>query len=298
MTPQEYGYLQNMLKERSGLVLSEDKQYLIESRLSPVVKKNGLENISDLIRKLQLPGSENLKSAVTEAMTINESFFFRDKTPFKNFEEVMMPSLLKARQAKRSLRIWSAAASSGQELYSLAILIKEKGDAFRSWKVELMGTDISTEILEKAKTGLYSQFEVQRGMPSPLLVKYFQQVGSLWQVESGLRAMVSFRNYNLLDNFSSLGTFDIVFCRNVLIYFDRETKQDVLERIARQMAPDGYLVLGAAETIVGITDKFEPVDGRQGLLRLKNGSAVGALSESSPLQQAAADLAANAKKIA
>ncbi len=298
MTPQEYGYLQNMLKDRSGLVLSEDKQYLLESRLNPVVQKNGLENISDLIRKLQLPGSENLKSAVTEAMTINESFFFRDKTPFRNFEEVMMPSLLKARQAKRSLRIWSAAASSGQELYSLAILIKEKGEAFRSWKIELMGTDISTEILEKAKTGLYSQFEVQRGMPSPLLVKYFQQFGSLWQVDSSLRAMVSFRNYNLLDNFSNLGTFDIVLCRNVLIYFDRETKRDVLERIARQMAPDGYLVLGAAETIVGITDKFEPVNGRQGLLSLKDESVAGPITARVQTQPDAAGIAVDAQKIA
>ena len=265
MTPQDFDYLRKLLKERSGLVLSEDKQYLVESRLLPITRKAGIAGLGALVQKLRGPGAEALTVEVVEAMTTNESFFFRDKIPFDHFREAMMPALLAARAASRKIRIWCAAASTGQEPYSLAICLKEMQDKIAGWRIEIVATDLSTEVLEKAKAGIYSQFEVQRGLPIQLLVKYFTQVGDMWQVTPEIRAMVQYRPLNLLHSFSGLGRFDIVFCRNVLIYFDQETKVDVLERIARLTEPDGYLVLGAAETVVGLTDAFRPIPERRGL---------------------------------
>ncbi len=198
-------------------------------------------------------------------MTTNESFFFRDKIPFDHFRDTIMPGLLAARAAQRRMRIWCAACSTGQEPYSLAMLLKEMSQQVAGWRIEIISTDISREVLEKAKAGIYSQFEVQRGLPIQLLVKYFTQVGEMWQVAPEIRAMVQYRTLNLLQDFSQLGTFDVVFCRNVLIYFDQERKIDVLERLARVVEPDGYLVLGAAETVVGLTDTFKPVPDRRAL---------------------------------
>jgi chemotaxis protein methyltransferase CheR len=198
-------------------------------------------------------------------MTTNESFFFRDKSPFDLFRDAVMPALLAARAAQRQIRIWCAAASTGQEPYSLAMCLHEMGERTAGWRIEVLATDLSTEVLEKAKAGLYSQFEVQRGLPIGLLVKYFTQVGELWEIAPDIRRMVQYRSLNLLNDFSHLGTFDVVFCRNVLIYFDQETKVDVLDRIARIVPADGYLVLGAAETVVGLTDAFKPLPERRGL---------------------------------
>ena len=204
MTPQQFEYLQTMLKERSGLVLGEDKRYLIESRLGPVVKKNNLKDLGALVEALKGAGKEALRGEVTEAMTVNESFFFRDKVPFKNFEEVMIPHLREARSSQRRIRIWSAAASTGQEAYSLSICTKQQPDKMAGWNIEIIGTDLSAEVLEKAKSGLYSQFEVQRGVPAPVLVKYFKQSGTMWQIDSALRAMVKYRTFNLLNDFRQL----------------------------------------------------------------------------------------------
>jgi chemotaxis protein methyltransferase CheR len=198
-------------------------------------------------------------------MTTNESFFFRDKIPFDHFKETIVPHLLAARAAQRRIRIWCAAASTGQEPYSLAMMIKEMGPQLAGWRVEILGTDLSTEVLEKAKAGIYSQFEVQRGLPITLLVKYFTQVGEMWQISPEIRAMVQYRALNLLQDFYQLGTFDVVFCRNVLIYFDQPTKIDVLERAARVLEPDGFLLLGAAETVVGLTEVFKPYGDKRGL---------------------------------
>ena len=198
-------------------------------------------------------------------MTTNETFFFRDKMPFEHFRDTIMPALIAARAREKRIRIWCAAASTGQEPYSLAMLCKEMGAALAGWRVEILATDLSTEVLEKAKAGIYSQFEVQRGLPIQLLVKYFTQVGETWQIAPEIRGMVQFRPLNLLNDFSALGMFDVVFCRNVLIYFDQATKIGVLDRIARQMPDDGYLVLGAAETVVGLTDAFKPVPDKRGL---------------------------------
>ncbi len=265
MTSEQFNFLRSFLKEQSGLVLGEDKRYLLDSRLNPVAREFGFENLAEMVVALKRPGSQKLATRITEAMTINESFFFRDMTPFDNFRKVMLPHMLKERANTRRLRIWSAAASTGQEGYSLAIELLEQKSKIPGWKIEIFGTDLSSEALAKASAGKYSQFEVQRGMPTTMLMKYFKQDGAEWVVEPAVKSMVSFRHFNLLKDYRSLGTFDIVFCRNVLIYFDRETKSDILNRMARQMAPDGYLVLGAAETIIGLSDEFEMVTGSRGL---------------------------------
>ncbi len=265
MSPSDYDYLRNLLKTRSGLVLGADKHYLVESRLLPVVRKAGLTDLAGLVVKLKGTNVEPLIVEVVEAMTTNETFFFRDRIPFDHFRESIMPSLLAARARERRIRIWCAAASTGQEPYTLAICLKEMGKTLAGWNVEIVATDISMEALEKAKSGIYSQFEVQRGLPIMMLVKYFTQVGELWQLTPELRGMVQLKPFNLLQDLTRLGTFDVVFCRNVLIYFDQPTKTDVLERMARVIAPDGYLALGAAETVVGLTDSFKPFVDKRGI---------------------------------
>jgi chemotaxis protein methyltransferase CheR len=262
----DYEYLRKLLKERSGLDLSADKQYLIESRLLPLARKAGLSGIPELVQKLQ-GGSSALITSVIEAMTTNETFFFRDKVPFDHFRDTIMPEVLKARAGRRSVRIWCAAGSTGQEPYSLAMTLKEMSAALTGWRVEIIATDLSQEVLEKAKAGVYSQFEVQRGLPIQMLMKYFKQTGETWQVNPELRAMIQHRQLNLLQDFSNLGTFDVIFCRNVLIYFDQETKINIFNRLARQIEPDGFLVLGAAETVVGLTDTFKPIADRRGLYK-------------------------------
>jgi len=265
MTPQDFDYLRKMLRERSGLVLSAEKQYLAESRLLPVARKHGLNNLTELVAKLKAPVAAPLTTEVIEAMTTNESFFFRDKVPFEHFRAVIMPALMAARAREKRIRIWCAAAATGQEPYSLAMSLKGIGPALAGWRIEIVATDLSMEVLDKAKAGIYSQFEVQRGLPIQQLVKFFSQVGEAWQIAEEIRAMVKFRPLNLLNDFSSLGTFDLVFCRNVLIYFDQETKIGVLNRMARQIPPDGFLILGAAETVVGLTGAFKPMADTRGL---------------------------------
>jgi chemotaxis protein methyltransferase CheR len=265
VTPQDYAYLSKLLNERSGLQLAGDKQYLIESRLLPVARQNNCGSIGDLVAKLKIFAEEPLRQRVTEAMTINESFFFRDKTPFERFQDSVLPHMQKARAAAKRIRIWCAAASTGQEPYSLAMMFKQAGREFAGWKIEIVATDISTEVLEKAKSGLYTQFEVQRGLPIQLLLKYFKQDGDQWRISQELRDMVQYRRHNLLDDFSSLGMFDVIFCRNVLIYFDSKTKEDVLTRISRSLVKDGHLLLGAAETVVGFTSLFMPMPDKRGL---------------------------------
>jgi len=265
MTPQDYDYLRALLKERSGLDLSADKQYLVESRLAPLARRVGLTGIPDLVQKMKGGGAAALVTDVVEAMTTNETFFFRDKVPFDHLTGTILPALLPARAARRSLRIWSAASSTGQEPYSIAMCLKEKAAELAGWRIEIVATDLSQEVLEKSKAGIYSQFEVQRGLPIQLLVKYFTQKGELWQINADIRAMVQHRQLNLLQDFTHLGKFDIIFCRNVLIYFDLATKLTIFERLAKMMEPDGMLMLGAAETVVGVTDAFRPYPDRRGL---------------------------------
>jgi len=264
VTPPDYEYLRKLLKDRSGLDLSADKQYLIESRLLPLSRKSGMASISELVQKMK-GGSADITTQVVEAMTTNETFFFRDKVPFDHFRDSIMPEILQARASRKTLRIWCAAGSTGQEPYSLAMCLKEMGAALSGWRVEILATDLSQEVLEKSKAGIYSQFEVQRGLPIQMLVKYFKQTGELWQINADIRAMVQHRQLNLLHDFSQLGVFDVIFCRNVLIYFDQDTKINIFNRLAKATEPDGFLVLGAAETVVGLTDVFKPYPERRGL---------------------------------
>jgi len=265
VTPLDYEYLRKLLKERSGLDLSADKQYLVESRLVPLARRVGMAGISELVQKAKTGSAETLIGEVVEAMTTNETFFFRDKIPFEHLRDTMLPALLHARAARRALRIWCAASSTGQEPYSIAMLLKEMGAALSGWRIEIVATDLSQGVLEKSTAALFSQFEVQRGLPIQLLVKYFAQVGEMWQLNADVRAMVSHRQLNLLQDFSHLGSFDVIFCRNVLIYFDQDTKIGIFERLARVVEPDGFMVLGAAESVVGISDAFKAHPDRRGL---------------------------------
>ena len=223
MTTPVYGYLRKYLKEHSGFDLAADKRYLIESRLLPLARQAGLPGISELVQKMK-GGSIAFNTRVVEAMTINETFFFRDKTPFDHFRDLIMPQLLQARANRRRIRIWCAAGSTGQEPYSLAMSMKEVGAALAGWRIEIVATDLSQGALEKSKAGLYGQFEVQRGLPIQMLLKYFKQAGELWQINADIRAMVQHRQLNLLHDFSQLGVFDLIFCRNVLIYFDSKPR--------------------------------------------------------------------------
>ena len=265
MTPLDYEFLRKLLRERSGLDLSSDKQYLVESRLIPLARRVGLPGIAELVAKIK-SGSDALTSEVVEAMTTNETFFFRDKIPFDHLRETVLPKLMQARANRRSLRIWCAASSTGQEPYSIAMCLKGFA-ALAGWRVEILATDLSQGVLEKSRAGIFSQFEVQRGLPIQMLVKHFTQIGELWQLNADIRAMVQHRQLNLLQDFSHLGTFDVIFCRNVMIYFDQDTKSGIFDRLAKVLEPDGVLALGAAESVVGISDVFKPCPERRGLYR-------------------------------
>ena len=265
MSPEDFDYLRKLLKERSGLVLAAEKQYLAESRLLPLARKHGMNTLTELVAMLKGRTAPALAGEVVDAMTTNETFFFRDKVPFDQLRDVVLPALIAARAREKRIRIWCAAASTGQEPYSIGMILKGMEAALTGFRVDILATDLVGDVLERAKNGIYSQFEVQRGLPIQMLVKYFTQVGENWQVAPELRNLVQFRPLNLLNDFSPLGRFDLVFCRNVLIYFDQPSKTEVLERLARQMPDDGYLILGAAETVVGLTETFKPMPDWRGL---------------------------------
>jgi len=251
--------------KRSGLVLSADKGYLLESRLAPLARAEGYPSIEALIAAARRDSTGRLLWAITEALATHETFFFRDNTPFDLFKQDVLPVLARARGNNGSIRIWCAACSSGQEPYSLAMLLEEERARLGNLRVEIVATDMAPRVLEKAKAGIYSQFEVQRGLAVQRLVQHFDQQGEQWRIKSNIRSMVTFQKQNLLESFATLGTFDLVLCRNVLIYFDPDTKKKVLSRIATQTAHDGYLIMGAAETVVGLSGDFSPVEGRRGL---------------------------------
>lgn len=265
MNLQDFEFFSQLLKERSGLVLTKEKAYLLESRLMPVAAKWKLPGFDALARAARARAEEPLLRDVVEAMTTNESFFFRDTRPFEQFRTIVLPRLLQARAGTRSLRIWSAACSSGQEPYSLAMVLAEEAKRLAGWRIEILATDLSNAILRRAKDGFYTQFEVQRGLPIGMLLKYFEQVGDRWRVAQAIRDVVTYRPFNLLQDPAPFGRFDVVFCRNVLIYFSTATKTRVLEAIARQMPSDGTLFLGGAETIMGISDRFQLMAGQRGM---------------------------------
>jgi len=261
----DFDIYKDLLIEKSGLVVTPDKSYLLDSRLTPVAHDFGFADLGAMATALRGVPDKKLVDAIVEAMTTNETSFFRDTRPFDILRDTVMPYMLQARAHKRQLKIWSAAASSGQEPYTTCLVLKEMGEKLSGWNIDFTATDISNDILEIARKGNYSQFEVQRGLPITLLMKYFTQDGERWQLNDDIRNMVEYKYLNLLENLSSVGQPDIVFCRNVLIYFNEQTKGDVLNRIAKQMPEDGFLFLGGAETVIGITDAFKPVPGQRGL---------------------------------
>jgi chemotaxis protein methyltransferase CheR len=265
LSPLAFETLSTLLKTRSGLIIGMDKLYLLETRLAGLVKREKLADLNALAERLRRPAADALGREVVEAMTTNESFFFRDDKPFQHFRTQALSRLVAARPPGSQLRVWSAASSSGQEAYSLAMIVAESAATLAGRKVEILGTDIARDQLARAKEGLYSQFEVQRGLPVQLLMRYFKKEDANWRISDSIRGMAQFREYNLLSDLRALGKFDVVFCRNVLIYFDQPTKARVLEAIAGLMPPDGLLYLGGAETVLGITSRFVPRPNERGV---------------------------------
>lgn len=259
IAPADFEYLSNMLKARSGLVLTEEKHYLLESRLLPIIRRLKMDSIAALVAQLRSKNDEALLVEITEAMTTNETSFFRDTKPFDQFRQVTLPHIAGHAKASGKIRIWSAACSTGQEPYSLGMCLLEDSAKMSGITTEITATDLAGHVLKKAEEGMYSQFEVQRGLPITHLVKYFEQKGDKWRVRDNVRSLIKFKPANLLTDFSHLGTFDIVFCRNVLIYFDVPTKAKVLEAIAQRMPLHGILCLGSAETLYGVTTKLKNV---------------------------------------
>jgi chemotaxis protein methyltransferase CheR len=261
----DFDRLAELLKRRSGLVLTADKTHLVASRLAPVARRYGFRKTDQLLAELR-HAPEEMERAVTEAMMTNESSFFRDKAVFDHFRGVILPSLLSARAKTRHLRIWCAAASSGQEPYSLAMILDEAKIA-PDWRIELIATDLCSDAIARAAEGRYSQHEAQRGLSLQTLVRYFAQDGTYWRVSDRLRRMVTFRTFNLLDSYGWLGEVDILFCRNALFYFSPWAKRDSLEKFSRILADDGYLLLGANETVEGASTAFAHADSVRGVYR-------------------------------
>ena len=264
MTPETFAFLAGLVKARAGIVLTADKGYMLETRLGPLLRREALPGLDALALRLRGGRAEALAAEVVEALTTNESSFFRDGKPFEHLRR-LMPRLAAARPPGQALRVWSAACSSGQEAYSIAMTAMELGPALGGRRVDILGTDISREMLDRAQEGVFTQFEVQRGLPVQMLVKYFRQEGSRWRIAPELRAMVRWQPFNLLDDPRGLGRFDVIFCRNVLIYFDAPTKSRVLGRLAGILAADGALYLGGAETVLGLTDRLVPTPGERGV---------------------------------
>ena len=257
-----------LLKNRSGLVIGPDKLYLLETRLASILKREQLRDLTALAERLHSAGAEPLIRQVVEAMTTNESFFFRDDKPFQHFRNQALPRLMASRSAGAPLRIWSAASSSGQEAYSLAMILTESRASVGDRRIEIIGTDLAHDQVVRARDGLYTQFEVQRGLPVQMLMRYFRKEESGWRISERIRAMVQYREWNLLSDLRPLGQFDVVFCRNVLIYFDQATKAKVLDAVAQQMPADGLLYLGGAETVLGISSRFAPLPAERGVYGL------------------------------
>ena len=259
MKPDDFSFLAQMVRRRSGLVLPSHKEPLIEGRLSAVMRRFGFRSMTALVHELR-HGRETLARAVTEAMTTNDSSFFRDRPAFESFRNVILPQLVEARSRSKRLRIWSAACATGQEPYSIAMLLDDLKLQAKGWTIDIIATDISSEMIARAEEGVYSHFEVQRGLAMRRLVAHFEQVGANWCIHDQLRRLVTFRQFNLLDSYGWLDDLDAVFCRNVLIYLDQRNKAAVLEKIAEVLLPDGALMLGHAESPDVLGNTFVPIE--------------------------------------
>jgi chemotaxis protein methyltransferase CheR len=270
LTFPDFDYVRTMVRQKAAITLEDDKVYLVDARLSGLARREGFDSVGTLVTKLR--GRVNgLQQKVIEVLTTNETFFFRDFHPFEALRLNLFPEFLQKRSAERCLRVWCGASSTGQEPYSIAMLLREEA-RFAGWRTEIVATDLSTEVLERARSGSYIQAEINRGLPARLLVKYFHQQGGTWNLKDEVRRMVDFRCVNLIETWPALPPQDIVFLRNVLIYFDVPTKQQILARVRRILRPDGYLFLGGAETTMNLDDNFERVDLKNaGCYRLRAG---------------------------
>ncbi|MBN4053206.1 protein-glutamate O-methyltransferase CheR [bacterium AH-315-L15] len=260
-----------LLHRESGLVLDESKQYLIETRLEPLAVQEGFASIEALGKALKQNTNPLLRQKVVDAMTTNETSFFRDRRPFDAMKEEILPTLIKAKAENKKIRIWCAASSSGQEPYSIAMLLCEMGIELKGWHVRILATDIADTVLKKARSGTYSQHEIQRGLPTPYLLRYFDQKNSMWVIRDSVKKFIEFRQINLLSSFSSIGPVDVIFCRNILIYFDKKTKEDVLNRMADVLSPSGILFMGISETLIGMGTRLVCIGGKQGSYYKRNG---------------------------
>ncbi len=270
MNPEDFQLISELLKQRSGLSITKEKMYLIESRLQPIARAHGFSALSDFIQHMLRKPNPPVEHEVVQAMTTNETMFFRDIKPFTQLRERIIPHWRAQHPGRQQIRIWSAACSSGQEPYTIAMTLKEETAALAGFDIDIMASDLSQKVVEKAIKGVYSQFEVQRGLPIQMLIKYFEQgEENCWRVKDTIKSMVHFKSHNLLDDATRFGTFDIIFCRNVLIYFDTEVKQSVLNRLAAMLNPPGFLVLGSAETVFGLDTPFKPFENESGVYVLK-----------------------------
>lgn len=257
VSPSNCEFVRTFVAEQAGIVLDESKAYLVESRLMPIARRRGVASADELVTHLRRSGDAALRVDIIEAMTTNETTFFRDVEPFEALRHAVVPDLLERRRDRRTLRIWCGAASTGQESYSIVMLLKEHFPDLATWPVDHIATDLSNDVLKRARLGRFTRLEVNRGLPAAYLVKYFEKDGTEWVLKPALRHAVQFERMNLIEPWPLTGPFDLVMLRNVMIYFDAPTKRRILERIRRLLAPDGYLFLGSAETTMGIHDGFE-----------------------------------------
>jgi chemotaxis protein methyltransferase CheR len=253
--PENYRFLQEHVHSQVGIVLEDDKHYLFESRLAPIVKQHGLRSINDLCVLLRAKRDLDLAHQVVEAMTTNETYFFRDPAQYEAIRTVLLPRLKVEKRDTRTLRFWSAASSTGQEAYTLAMLLLENG--LQEWNIQILGTDFSDKVVERARSGIYQQIEVNRGLPAAMLVKYFHRSGLDWRLSDAVRRMVRFETIDLRKSMRTLGPFDLVFCRNVMIYFDNDTKRSIMKEIHSTLFRGGWLLLGGAETAISLEERFE-----------------------------------------
>lgn len=261
VTRTDFEYVRALIHERAGIVLEEGKEYLVESRLSPLAQKEGYDSLSDYLGRLQRDVFSGSHRKLVHAMTTNETLFFRDIRPFELLRTRILPELLEARAAERHINFWSAACSTGQEPYTIAMLLREYFPQLQGWNVRIIASDLSSDVLARAIQGCYSQLEVNRGLPAKFLVNYFTRQGDHWQIRDDIRRMIEFREMNLTEAWSFLPKIDVIFLRNVLIYFNQETKRKILRKVAPLLPPTGCLFLGSAETTMNIADEFEPLPG-------------------------------------
>jgi chemotaxis protein methyltransferase CheR len=252
----EFSYLCELVKTSTAISLDSQREYLMEARLATIAQREGFASVSELLNRVRAGGSTQLQWKVVEAMTTNETSFFRDIKPFEALRQVVVPTLMKARQSERKLSIWCAACSSGQEPYTIAMMLREHFTELQNWKVTILATDIATDMLDKSKSGRYTQLEVNRGLPANYLIKYFKKDGVDWQLDESVRKMVDIRRMNLSVAWPLMPPIDLVMLRNVMIYFPVETKKQILKNMRSVLRPDGYLFLGTAETTINLDVNF------------------------------------------